>query len=170
MEDTITVKYTMHCICLADWFLILCSRHLNWNKCPGERSIDPIFLKREQRLTDESGWVTQGSVCVCLESGWVFSAAESEQSSSVCFRFCAVTVSWTRRNTGWGMKRLCADWDCWMMTRRVAAPRWVAYCRWWNARATKCDHVSSGVESLSCGKCVCDVKWLQGNRLKSKEI
>lgn len=56
------------CDCLADRFLMPSCGHLNWNKCPRERSIDPILLKGKHRVADESGWVTQ-KVCVVVVGG-----------------------------------------------------------------------------------------------------
>lgn len=56
------------CDCLADRFLMPSYGHLNWNKYPRERSIDPILLKGKHRVADESGWVTQ-KVCVVVVVG-----------------------------------------------------------------------------------------------------
>lgn len=72
---------------------------------------------------------------------------------SPCCRCSAVTVRWTRRSTGLGTRRLCADWACWTTTQRAAAPWWVAYCGWWNMRsllATRMDRVISILQSECC--------------------
>lgn len=107
----------------------MCRRHLSWNKGSGERSIDPDN-QRERKC----------AVPLCDRSA----ATVPEQGASVCCRCCAATLCWIRPSTGWRMRKLCADWDCWTTTWRAAAPWWVA------SHAHPFDN-KYGASHLSCG-------------------
>lgn len=44
----------------------------------------------------------------------------------VCVRFCAVTVFWTRRSTGWRTIRRSAELGSWRTSMMAAALQWVS--------------------------------------------
>lgn len=78
----------------------------------------------------------------------------------VCVRFCAVTVFWTRRSTGWRTIRRSAELGSWRTSMMAAALQWVSLT-YHTPRSAEIIYTHMSIRLIN-GACVCDcveVRW-----------